>query len=92
MKKLYNLCIVYQHANSLLGLKKRRFGAGKWDGFGGKVETEETIEEAAKRELEEESGVVAQQIEKVGILNFTTNSGELVHEVHVLKLVPMVVK
>lgn len=41
----------------LLGLKKRGFGAGKWNGFGGKVEKGETIEAAALRELEEESGL-----------------------------------
>ena len=33
----------------LLGYKKRGFGARKWNGFGGKVEIGETIEEAAKR-------------------------------------------
>ena len=33
----------------LLGMKKRGFGSGKWNGFGGKVEPNETIEEAAKR-------------------------------------------
>jgi len=33
----------------LLGYKKRGFGAGKWNGFGGKVEIGETVEDAAKR-------------------------------------------
>lgn len=33
----------------LLGMKKRGLGSGKWNGFGGKVEPNETIEEAAKR-------------------------------------------
>lgn len=33
----------------LLGMKKRGFGAGKWNGFGGKVQPGETIEEAARR-------------------------------------------
>ncbi len=41
----------------LLGMKKRGFGEGKWNGFGGKVNLidgryQETIEEAAMRELE----------------------------------------
>lgn len=30
-------------------------GAGRWNGFGGKVEVEETITEAAERELWEEA-------------------------------------
>ena len=33
----------------LLGLKKRGFGVGFWNGFGGKVEKGETIEEGARR-------------------------------------------
>lgn len=33
----------------LLGLKKRGFGEGNWNGFGGKVELGETIEEGAIR-------------------------------------------
>eukprot|EP01006_Ploeotia_vitrea_P004321 TRINITY_DN114319_c0_g1_i1.p2 TRINITY_DN114319_c0_g1~~TRINITY_DN114319_c0_g1_i1.p2 ORF type:complete len:195 (-),score=12.21 TRINITY_DN114319_c0_g1_i1:819-1403(-) len=41
----------------LLGLKKRGFGCGKWNGFGGKVEPGETIAEGAARELKEECGL-----------------------------------
>jgi 8-oxo-dGTP diphosphatase len=41
----------------LLGLKKTGFGAGKYAGFGGRVEAGETIERAAVRELEEETGI-----------------------------------
>ncbi|KAJ1768533.1 Nudix (Nucleoside diphosphate linked moiety X)-type motif 1 [Coemansia sp. RSA 1843] len=35
----------------LLGLKKRGMGVGLWNGFGGKVEPEETFDECARREL-----------------------------------------
>lgn len=41
----------------LLGMKKRGFGEGKWNGFGGKREGEETMVECAQRELQEESGL-----------------------------------
>jgi len=41
----------------LLGLKKTGFGVGKYAGFGGGVETGETVEIAAVRELEEETGI-----------------------------------
>lgn len=36
----------------LLGMKKRGFGVGKWNGFGGKIEENETTEEGAKRYVE----------------------------------------
>lgn len=43
----------------LLGMKKRGFGVGKFNGFGGKLEPGETFRVAASRELEEESGLKA---------------------------------
>lgn len=57
----------------LLGYKKGGFGAGKIDGFGGKVEPGETIAEAAARELLEESSITAaaDQLEYVALLDFS---------------------
>jgi len=43
----------------LLGMKKQGFGAGKFNGFGGKLEPGETAEEGAARELFEECGLRA---------------------------------
>ena len=49
----------------LLGYKKRGFGQGLWNGFGGKVETTDlSIKHAALRELEEESGILPDSIEE----------------------------
>lgn len=47
--KLYTLTFVVDAGKILLGMKKRGFGAGRWNGFGGKVDPGESIEEAAKR-------------------------------------------
>ena len=53
-----------------------------WNGFGGKVEAGEEIEQAAKREIYEEIGVVVDNLEKFGIIDFEfPNSGEI-SEVH----------
>ena len=56
----------------LLGMKKARFGAGKYNGFGGKVEDGETIAEATMREMREETGVEVRlaDLERVGHLTF----------------------
>ena len=40
----------------LLGMKKRGFGQGKYNGFGGKMEKGETMPACAQRELSEECG------------------------------------
>lgn len=55
--KRCTLCLLLDEDRVLLGNKRRGFGAGKWNGFGGKVEAGETIARAAVREVEEESGV-----------------------------------
>lgn len=47
--RLYTLVLVLQSQRVLLGMKKRGFGAGRWNGFGGKVQDGETIEDGAKR-------------------------------------------
>ena len=49
-----NLCYLFNENKILLGLKKRGFGKGKWNGYGGKKEDGETIEEAVVREIYEE--------------------------------------
>lgn len=69
----------------LLGLKKRGFGAGRWNGFGGKVEPGETIEEAAVRETEEETGLTPRGLDLRGILEFSWEDRPEVLEVHVFK-------
>jgi len=48
-RKLLTLVFIIEPDRILLGMKKRGFGAGWWNGFGGKVQPDETIEEAAKR-------------------------------------------
>ncbi len=64
------LCIVRNGGKILLGMKKKGFGSGKFNGFGGKVEQNETVESAAVRELREESGLTANVVRKHAELTF----------------------
>ncbi|XP_027730235.1 7,8-dihydro-8-oxoguanine triphosphatase [Vombatus ursinus] len=68
--RIYTLVLVLKPQQILLGMKKRGFGAGRWNGFGGKVEDGETIEEGAKRELLEESGLTVDTLQKIGKITF----------------------
>ncbi len=84
-RKILTLCIVQESNRILLGMKKRGFGVGRFNGFGGKVNLNETIHEAALRELEEEAGIKALDLEEYGVINFEFRGKEDILEVHIFK-------
>ncbi len=86
MKKILTLCIIHQHSKILLGMKKRGFGEGRWNGFGGKVQGVESIEEAAKREMREEASLEIEKMEKVGVIDFEFVDLPEILEVHIFKV------
>ncbi|MEK7546705.1 MAG: 8-oxo-dGTP diphosphatase [Patescibacteria group bacterium] len=55
--KATTLCFLVKGNKVLLAMKKRGFGAGKWNGVGGKVSENEDIKDATVREAREEIGV-----------------------------------
>ncbi len=71
MIKKFTLCIILQNDRILLGMKKRGFGKGRWNGFGGKVNVNETIEEAVIREVKEESCLDITNPKKRGVIEFS---------------------
>ena len=64
-------------------MKKRGFGEGNWNGYGGKLEEGETATAAAVREIKEESGVEVNEaaLEEVALVDFIFEDGNplLVH-------------
>uniref|UniRef100_H2UEV4 Oxidized purine nucleoside triphosphate hydrolase n=2 Tax=Takifugu rubripes TaxID=31033 RepID=H2UEV4_TAKRU len=83
--KLLTLVMVVQPGKVLLGMKKRGFGAGRWNGFGGKVQSGESIEDAARRELLEESGLTVDTLEKVGNIKFEFVGDTELLDVHIFR-------
>ncbi|KAM4531438.1 oxidized purine nucleoside triphosphate hydrolase isoform 1-T1 [Odontesthes bonariensis] len=83
--KLLTLVMVVQPGRVLLGMKKRGFGVGKWNGFGGKVQPGETIEDAAKRELQEESSLTVDALEKIGNIKFEFVGEPQLLDVHIFR-------
>jgi len=79
MKELTNATLVFLIKRSkgeitdiCLAMKKRGFGVNRWNGVGGKMETnDKTIEETAKREAQEEIGVCVRKLNKVAELTFS---------------------
>jgi 8-oxo-dGTP diphosphatase/2-hydroxy-dATP diphosphatase len=86
MKRIVtNLCIIHQHPRVLLGMKKRGFGVNKWNGYGGKIQEGESIEEALHREVEEESGVKLKNPQKLGVIEFEFPHEDMMIENHIYK-------
>ncbi len=85
VKKLMTLCVIHKGEQVLLGMKKRGFGAGRWNGFGGKLEAGETIEQAALREVREEVGLELLDLKELGVIEFDFESEPKILEVHIFK-------
>lgn len=69
MKQL-TLLFLLKDDEVLLAMKKRGFGAGRWNGVGGKLDEGETLEEALVRECQEEIGVTPVTYEKAADIVF----------------------
>ncbi|TBU31445.1 NUDIX hydrolase domain-like protein [Dichomitus squalens] len=84
VKAYTNAFVIVDDTKVLLGLKKRGFGRGLWNGFGGKVDLGETPLQAAVRELEEEAGITA-PLEQCGTLFFAVDGVEAAFNIDVFR-------
>ena len=83
MTRIETVAIVYRHPQILLGMKKKKLGAGRYNGFGGGMEeNDRDIYDTAIRETKEESGITLLDPERVGRILFSFQSDEQDHDVH----------
>ncbi|MCX6766093.1 MAG: 8-oxo-dGTP diphosphatase [Candidatus Moranbacteria bacterium] len=85
MKIIQTVAIIQKGDEILLGMKKRGFGAGRWNGFGGKLKENENVIQAAQRELKEETGIDTENLIEMGIIEFEFKRNPDILEVHFLK-------
>lgn len=85
-KRITTLCILHDEQRVLLAMKKRGFGAGRWNGYGGKVLPAESIEESAIREVLEESGMQVEELQSAGVLTFDMPDEQLFIEAHLFRI------
>lgn len=83
--RIATLVFLRDGSQILLAMKKRGFGAGRWNGVGGKVEPGETLLEAARREAKEEIGIDLKDQTKVAHINFYFPDGSPDWLVHVFE-------
>ena len=81
-KKITTLLMIHDDQKILLGLKKRGFAEGRWNGFGGKVNPGEEVVEAALREASEEIGVRPLDMRKRGVFTFEFEGNPELLEMH----------
>jgi len=86
MRQICTLAIIEDGDRALLAMKKRGFGEGWWNGYGGKVNEDESIEDAMVRELREESGLTAKKHRKRAVLEFYFEGTDYEAEVHVFEV------
>src|SRR4029077_182101 len=71
------ICYLKRGNEFLLLLKASgRFGGGFWNGPGGKIKPGENAIDAARREVEEETGLSIVNLEKIGFLEFYFGAGK----------------
>ena len=64
------LLFLIKNNQILLAMKRRGFGAGRFNGAGGKVEPDESIDQALVRETQEEIGVTPINFTKMADITF----------------------
>lgn len=84
MTRVETILMMYHPPRILLGLKSfdKKFG-GRWNGFGEGVENGESLEECARRETLDETGIIVNNLEKRGEILFQFKINEQDHEVHI---------
>lgn len=80
-KVVMTLCILRRGDDLLMGMKKVRLGAGYYNGFGGKLDKGESLEECIVREVKEETGIELIEFEKRGVMTFELT--DHLNEVHI---------
>lgn len=86
MTRIETLSIVQKDLRILLAMKKKKFGAGRWNGFGGGMtEFDNTVHDTNLRETKEEAGIILINPVRMGRILFHFQTDEQDHDVHFFK-------
>ncbi|MCX6757880.1 MAG: NUDIX domain-containing protein [Candidatus Nomurabacteria bacterium] len=76
--KTLTLALLFRDEKILLAMKKRKFGVGKWNGYGGKLDEGEMPIDGLVREIKEESNlnIPKELCKELGYIDFYFNDKE----------------
>ncbi len=75
----YTLCIIQQQNKLAMLFREKHPNKNKWNFVGGKIEQDEKIIDAAKREAEEETSLTIHNIQYRGIVKWNNTDGMYVY-------------
>lgn len=86
--KLMTVGLIQDGRRVLLGMKKKGFGQGRWNGFGGKFDgtKDKSIDDTVDREFLEESTIKVLEHEQVGIIDFEFEGSDEILQVHFYRI------
>lgn len=86
MTRTETIVIVHKKNKIILRLKNsnKKFG-GKWNGFGGGLEKNQTLEECAITETQDETGITPKNLELAGMILFKFPTDEQDHQVYIYR-------
>ncbi|WP_096154522.1 MULTISPECIES: NUDIX hydrolase [Bacillus] len=75
MKIPYTICFIMKEDKTLMLYRNKKPNQHKWNGVGGKIESGENIFSSIKREIMEETGLLALELDFSGIVTWNEESG-----------------
>ncbi len=86
LKEPIGVCVIVYNQKSqqiLLGQRLNNYRAGTYGLPGGRIEAQEELLIAARRELEEETGLIADNVEPIGVIREFQGPANFIHFVFV---------
>lgn len=77
--------LLNKHGQVLAGKRKNAYGVGLYGFPGGRIEVNEPVAQTIRREIEEETGLLIEDAELIGVVRENQGSYDFIHFIYVAK-------